>query len=401
MATDTGTRTARTARTARVVTALAAAAGLAALTGCASTATGSWREAGAGMGAKAPGALSVTAPADAATDVPTATEIALSAGGPATRVTLTDAAGAVVAGDMRPDGSAWVPASQLRYATTYTATVTAGGHTTATRFTTMRRPADLVPVSTPLGDDQVYGVGMPVVVRFDADIAPDRRAAVERRMFVTSSPAQVGAWHWFNGHEVHYRPRQYWLAGTKLSVRVGTGGLPLGGTSYGADDLTLRASIGDKVVMTTDNATKTMTVTRGDQVVRTIPVSLGKPSKPSSSGAMVVMTKAESELFVSTEPGDSYRTTVYWTQRLTWGGQYIHAAPWSVGDQGRRNVSHGCTNMSTENARWLFGITHVGDPVIVKGTEDKLEWGDGWTDWDRSWEEYLEGSALPHPGAGG
>ncbi len=152
--------------------------------------------------------------------------------------------------------------------------------------------------------------------------------------------------------------------------------------------------------MTTDNATHTMTVTRHDQVVRTIPVSLGKPSKPSSSGNMVVMTKAQSEVFVSNEPGDSYRATVSWTQRLTWGGEYIHAAPWSVGDQGERNVSHGCTNMSDGNARWLWGLTHIGDPVIVRGTEARLDWGNGWTDWDRDWTGYLKGSALPHPAAG-
>ena len=30
----------------------------------------------------------------------------------------------------------------------------------------------------------------------------------------------------------------------------------------------------------------------------------------------------------------------------------------------------------------------------------KLDWGNGWTDWDRSWDSYLKGSALPHPAAG-
>ena len=47
--------------------------------------------------------------------------------------------------------------------------------------------------------------------------------------------------------------------------------------------------------------------------------------------------------------------------RLTWGGEFIHAAPWSVG-QGNTNVSHGCVNMSDGNAAWLFAITHIGDP---------------------------------------
>jgi lipoprotein-anchoring transpeptidase ErfK/SrfK len=132
-----------------------------------------------------------------------------------------------------------------------------------------------------------------------------------------------------------------------------------------------------------------------------MPVSLGKPDSPSSSGNMIVMVKNEWEWFDSSTYGvpvdstDGYRTKVYWPQRLTWGGQYIHAAPWSVDQQGRVNVSHGCTNLSTENAEWLWRQTHIGDPVIVKGTERGLDRGDGWTDWNMSWEEYLKGSALP------
>jgi lipoprotein-anchoring transpeptidase ErfK/SrfK len=137
-----------------------------------------------------------------------------------------------------------------------------------------------------------------------------------------------------------------------------------------------------------------MTVTQHDQVIKTIPVSLGKSKTPSSSGAMVIMTKNQTEVFQSTDPADPYRLDVHWAQRLTTSGQYIHAAPWSVGDQGKRNVSHGCTNVSDENAKFLYNLTHIGDPVIVRGTERALDWGNGWTDWNRSFEEFAKGSAL-------
>ena len=385
----------------RALASIATLGGLAILTGCGTAAASTWRAPGTRVDGGGT-TVTVTSPADGSTGASTASEIAFTASHAAgTSVTLTAADGTAVAGAMRADGTSWVPATQLTYGATYTATVSATGtgkpDTRKVTFTTMARPGNLVEVSAPLGDDQVYGVGMPIVVRFGADVPAAQRANVERRLFVTSEPAQEGSWYWFSGTEVHYRPRAYWQEGTRLAVRLATGGLSFGGNAYGADDVTIHASIGDKVVMTTDNATKTMTVTRHDQVVKTIPVSLGKQSHPSSSGNMVVMTKAQSELFVSTEPGDAYRATVYWTQRLTWGGEYIHAAPWSVGDQGRRNVSHGCTNMSNENAQWLWGITHVGDPVVVTGTEAHLDWGNGWTDWDRSWDSYLKGSALPHP----
>jgi lipoprotein-anchoring transpeptidase ErfK/SrfK len=351
----------------------------------------------------------ISFPAAGAVDVPTSAEVAFhTENARSTTVSLTDASGATVEGAIRPDGSSWLPNAQLKYSSAYTAKVSAlgadGKETAKTvAFTTMDRPDNLVSVHSQLGDDLVYGVGMPVVINFGTDVSKDQRAGVEKRLFVSSEPAQEGAWNWFNGHEAHFRPREYWKAGTKLSIRLATGGLPFGGGTYGIADVTVRASIGDKVVMTIDNATKSMSVSRNDEGIKTMPVSLGKPSAPSSSGNMIVMVKNEWEWFDSSTYGvpvdshDGYRTKVDWPLRLTWGGQYIHAAPWSVDEQGHVNVSHGCTNISTQNADWLWHLTHVGDPVIVKGTERGLEWGDGWTDWDVSWEDYLKGSALPPP----
>ena len=378
-------------------------AGLIALTGCTNSGQSSWRSPGDGQGggSSAPQAPAlIAAPADGETGVSTAGELSLT--GPAAasaRVTLTDADGASVEGAMRPDGSGWVPATQLRYSTSYTAAVTADGQSEPRKitFTTMAKPGKTVSVNTALSDGKVYGVGIPIVVRFGSSVPADKRAGVEKRLLVTSEPAQLGAWHWFSGGEVHYRPKEYWQAGTKLTIRLATGGVAMTSDGYGAKDVNLRVSVGEKITMVIDDATKHMTVTKNDQVLKTIPVSLGKASTPSSSGQMVVMDKNQSEVFVSDNPSDPYRQTVYWTQRITTGGEYIHAAPWSVDSQGRRNVSHGCTNVSTDHAKFLYGLTQIGDPVTVTGTSRKLDWGNGWTDWDRSWEEYLKGSALPPP----
>jgi lipoprotein-anchoring transpeptidase ErfK/SrfK len=389
---------------ARALATMAALGGLAAvLSACSPKSGATWH--GTGTEPAPVAAATVTAPADGATDVPTAGELTLT--GPAATsatVAVTDGSGTTVDGARSADGSTWVPATQLKYATTYTAAVTAPAsdgksQTTKSTFTTMKKPGKLVSVSTAMADGQVYGVAMPVVVRFASAVPQAQRASVERRLFVTSDPPQVGVWSWFSGTEVHFRPKEYWQEGTKLSVRLATGGLSFGGNAYGAKDVTVQATIGDKVVITTDNATHTMTVTQHDQVVKTIPVSLGKAKTPSSSGAMVIMTKNATEVFQSTDPADPYRLDVKFAQRLTSSGQYIHAAPWSVGDQGKRNVSHGCTNVSDANAKYLFDLTHVGDPVIVRGTERALDWGNGWTDWNRSFEEFATGSALPAPTA--
>jgi lipoprotein-anchoring transpeptidase ErfK/SrfK len=378
---------------------------LLALSGC-----GSGKPAWHGGGESGKGAgkeIAITAPTDGATDVPTSTEIAFTANrAKETKVELAQIDGGAVDGEFRPDGATWVPATQLKYATKYTAKVTAtvkGKTVTKTAsFTTMGKPANLVRISTMIGDDQVVGVGMPIIVMFGVDVPKEQRAAVQKRFFVASDPPQEGAWNWFNPHEVHFRPKEYWRAGTKLSYRIATGGLPWGGKWFGGNDLMVKATVGPKIMMSVDNATKSMTVTKDDQVLRTLPVSLGKPTSPSSSGNMIVMVKNEWEWFDSSTFGipsnssDGYRTKVLWPLRLTWGGQYIHAAPWSVADQGRRNVSHGCTNISMENADWLWHLVQLGDPVVVKGTERGLDWGDGWTDWNVPFEQYVQGSAIPY-----
>ncbi|MGH3729758.1 MAG: Ig-like domain-containing protein [Micromonosporaceae bacterium] len=376
------------------------------LAGCTGTTT-TWREPG---DPKAGGGehrvkLEVTSPESKAKNVPTSTEIGLKlAGADKTTVELKSAEGDTVPGTMRKDGSSWVPGRQLAYGTRYTATITAsnksGGKVTdELTFTTMSRPGQIVGAGLYLFDGQTVGIGMPVVVEFSRAVKD--RAAVEKRLFVTSKPAVEGAWHWFGNSQVHYRPKDYWKPGTKLSVRIAIGGVPFGGGWYGKRDRVARdVTVGADVRLSVDNKTKKMTVTKNGSVVKTMPVSLGKKSTPSSSGNMVIMDKRASMMFDSSTygvPADSaggYRTKVQYAMRLTWGGEFIHAAPWSVGDQGRRNVSHGCVNVSTDNARYVFDLVNIGAPVTVKNTEVHVGKGDGWTGWDMSWEDYQAGSAL-------
>jgi hypothetical protein len=113
---------------------------------------------------------------------------------------------------------------------------------------------------------------------------------------------------------------------------------------------------------------------------------------------MVIMDKAAHTVFDTRGiPGENYVAPVDNAQRLTWGGEFIHAAPWSVADQGHNNVSHGCVNISDPDAAWLFARTHIGDPVTVSGTGTPLADGNGWTDWNMTWSDFLAGSALPVP----
>jgi lipoprotein-anchoring transpeptidase ErfK/SrfK len=367
---------------------------------------GSMRQTPSPMPPPEPLTLAIS-PASGATKRPVSTEIGtIVSGGRVSDVTLTAAGGGEVRGAMREDGTAWVPASPLKYGKSYTARVTAIGPTgqvesKTTTFTTMGKPGAVIGSGLYVFDGKTYGVAMPIAVEFIPGIPRKDRAAVQKRMFVRTDPPQPGAWHWVsNGTQAFYRAPQYWQPGTKLDVRIALEGIPLSNGRYGNTDRNAKATIGSRFEIKVDNATKKMSVYENGTLTRTLPVSLGKKSTPSSSGTMVVMDKQESTIFdtlAELGPTEGYRTEIDFAQRLTWSGEFIHAAPWSVGDQGRRNVSHGCVNVSTANARWLFSRTKIGDPVTVIGTGRKLEPGNGWTAWNMSWDEFIKGSALPVP----
>ncbi|MFI0792972.1 Ig-like domain-containing protein [Micromonospora rubida] len=382
------------------------AAVLAVTSACTNDGGGGNSPAWQGGGENAPKATAtITGPTADAKDVPASTGIAFTTkDAKDTAVELKDSAGGAVEGNLAADGGSWLPKGALKYGETYTATVTATGdddrpaQATST-FTTMAKPGKQVRISSFLGDGQVVGVGMPLIVKFSRAVPEDYRDDVQRRMTVTATPAQEGIWHWVSPTEIRFRPKEFWKAGTAVSYRIQAGGLPLGDGWYGRADLSVDVETGPAMIMTVDNKTKRMTVTKDGKVIKTIPVSLGKKSTPSSSGTLVVIEKLRKTVFDTMEelgPEEGYRTKIDYAQRLTWGGEFIHAAPWSEGQQGSVNVSHGCVNVSMKNGAWLFANTRVGDPITVKGTERKLANGNGWTDWNMSWAEYVKGSALPY-----
>jgi lipoprotein-anchoring transpeptidase ErfK/SrfK len=348
-------------------------------------------------------------PADASTDGTTATEIVVSTENAAeTTVELAELDGSSIDGELNEDGTRWLPASQLEYETTYVATLTAvspsgDNSITTSTFTTMAEPNQTIRVFSFLGSDSEIGIGMPLRVEFKDDndnpqeIPEEHRAEVERRMIVRTDPPQTGSWRWVSGAEAHYRPQEYWLPGTQINYRLATGGLPVGEGWYLRNDLNVNTTVGDSIVMEVDAQSRQMTVTVDGDVARTIPVSLGRSDFPSSSGTFVIMEKFTETVFDTREElGDEgYVVDIEFAMRLTYRGEFMHATVRSGDELGAENVTHGCINMSRDNAEWLFGLTHSwGDPVVIEGTSRQAEPGNGWTDWNLSWEEYQEGSAL-------
>ena len=153
-------------------------------------------------------------------------------------------------------------------------------------------------------------------------------------------------------------PDQFWPAHAPISVTAG---------GFKTD-----FESGSAVVGTADIDAHTFTVTIDDQVVRQMPASMGKPKHPTPIGSFAALAKEKSVVMDSRTIGiplsdpEGYRLTVANAVRITSGGVYVHSAPWSVGSQGNSNVSHGCINLSPDNAAWYFDTVRVGDPVIVQ-----------------------------------
>jgi lipoprotein-anchoring transpeptidase ErfK/SrfK len=322
-------------------------------------------------------------------------------GGALRTVTLTGPKGVVVPGAADPAGTTWTSSGALAYATRYTtravAVDPAGKETVRTSTFTTAAPKKLVKTSiSPLTGTEV-GVGMPIVVKLSTPVAD--RAAVVRALTVSTSRPVEGAWRWIDTSEVHYRPRTYWPANTDVTLGVKLLGVDLGGGAWGAKDRQVRFRVGASTISTVDVRKLRMTVVRDGKVVRTIPVTTGKAGFLTRGGIKVVSEKHPMKVMdaatINIRPGEReyYRLNVPYALRVTWSGEFVHGAPWSVGNQGRANVSHGCVGMSMANARWFYGLTKVGDVINVVGSTRVLEPNNGWTDWNVSWASWSAGSA--------
>jgi lipoprotein-anchoring transpeptidase ErfK/SrfK len=385
---------------------IGAAAAVLLLAACGATG-GSSLTAGAPAPAPVPAHVKLTVvPAPGAQNVLVDTTPALTvAGGTFDRVSLSDANGRTVAGSLAASRSSWRASGPLTPGRSYQLESTGTdmhGHPfhNTTTFSTMDPDKIIKAYVSPLAGTTV-GVGQPIAVSFSNPVVD--RAAVERQLVVETSPQVYGAWHWMSDDEVHWRPQNYWPPNTKVVLHTNLKDIALGGGQVGDADRTIPFTVGREQISYVDVKAHKMTVYRDGKLLRTIPVSTGKPGFITRGGKKVVLglnrekeMKGESIGIKKTDP-DYFDLKVQYAVRVTWSGEFLHAAPWQGANQGRANVSHGCVGMSTENARWFFDHTLVGDVVDVSGSKRKMELRNGYGDWNMSWDKWLAGSALPQP----
>ncbi len=324
-----------------------------------------------------------------------------------TDVVATDAAGRHVRGKLEEDGTRWHSTAPLAAGTRYTVRVSTedeDGRPGRRKLHFETRPADGKKLKVTFGPEKGdYGVGQPLIAELSHEIEGHKqRETVERALNVSSTPRVAGGWHWVDDRTLHYRPKDYWPAHASISVSAALEGIKIRDGLRGGVSEPLSIRTDDSVMGRVDLGAHTLTVTQDGETLRTIPISAGKAGFRTRNGVKVILGKTQFVRMTSGSIGipagssESYDLPVYWNARLTHSGEFLHAAPWSAGSHGVANTSHGCTGMSTENARWLFGLVQKGDVFTYVNGEgvEMPAFGNGFGDWNLSWKEWREGSAL-------
>jgi lipoprotein-anchoring transpeptidase ErfK/SrfK len=314
-------------------------------------------------------------------------------------VALTNESGKHVKGRLAADGHSWQVTEPLGYGKTYTWSGVAankqGKQTKITGKLSTVTPQAEVGGQLNVGDNQTYGVAMPIVLTFDSPVSD--KAAVEKQLSVRTSNQTEGSWAWLDDYSVHYRPKHFWQPGTNVKVSATLYGVKMGGGAYGASDLSSLFTIGANQTVKANTASHYVTVYRSGKKIAVYPASFGLDSDPgrvTHSGTHVVMSKSSS--YSMSNPAYGYENVVVqWAVRISNNGEFIHAYPGSIYAQGNTNVSHGCINLSTENGEKYFNFAQIGDPVEVVGSSQKLSPQDGdYYDWTLNWNTWKSKSAL-------
>ncbi|MER7223547.1 L,D-transpeptidase [Streptomyces rubradiris] len=364
--------------------------------------SGAGKGKGDGKDAQSTAAVSI-APKAGATGVDTSGTLKVGVtGGKLTEVTVKDEKGVEVEGAIGAGGASWTPSTHLAAGTRYSVHAVAedsAGRRAAedSTFTTLTPKNTFMGYFTP-EDGSTVGVGMPFSIRFTRGITHPED--VEKAIRIKTEPAVEVEGHWFGNDRLDFRPEKYWKPGTKVTVDLGLDGVEGRDGVYGKQRKTVKFTIGRNQVSIVDAAKHTMKVTQDGKVVKTIPVTTGKPGYDTWNGQMVMSEK----LTVTRMNGETVGyggeydiKDVPHAIRLTTSGTFLHGNYWGGGAFGNYNASHGCVGLrdvrggydSSVPAAWFFNHSIIGDVVIVKNSHDRTVAPDnGLNGWNMSWAEW-------------
>ncbi|CAM3449600.1 Ig-like domain-containing protein [Kibdelosporangium persicum] len=341
-----------------------------------------------------------TQPANGAADAnPGGTIQAAVENGTINEIRLSNPEGKEVKGTLAADKKTWSVGEHLGYGKTYTWSGTAvGGNGQQVPITgsfTTVKPKRTEHGTLNVGDNKTYGIAMPIKLDFKNPVAD--KASVEKALKVETSVPTEGAWAWLGDSEVHWRPKEYWKPDTKVTVTAKLYGTSFGNGVYGKNDVSSTFSIGRDQRVEANTQTHRLIVRQNGNVVHDFPASYGLESdkgRVTPSGIHVVMEKHNT--YSMSNPRYNYENVVVpWAVRFSNHGEFIHGYAPSIPDQGKRNVSHGCANLSPANAKIYFDSAMVGDPIEVTGSSVPMsDTQFDYFDWAVSWDKWLEKSAL-------
>ncbi|MEU8785817.1 Ig-like domain-containing protein [Streptomyces sp. NPDC048637] len=171
-------------------------------------------------------------------------------GGVLTEVTVTDPRGRRLPGGLKGDGTVWTSSAKIAPATKYSVVARTkspeGGVGAAKESLTTAQAAKLnTLVLDPGVQDTVVAVDRLLTLTFDHPVTD--RAAVERRLSVTTDGRTTGSWDWTTDRsgndQVAWRAAQRWKPGTQVTVRAALDGVDSGGGRYFAGDYDLNFTI--------------------------------------------------------------------------------------------------------------------------------------------------------------
>ena len=317
-------------------------------------------------------------------------------------VKLTNARGTVVTGALSEDRTTYTITEPLGYGNTYTWSGSAIGEDRKTvpvqgSFTTLN-PQQQVNVVINVADGQEVGIAVPLILKFDSTVTDKK--AVEKALTVKTTPETEGSWAWLpedNGSRAHWRSKDYFAPGTKVSMVGKLYGLDHGDGAYGAADVTSDFTIGRSQIVKADATSFKIDVVRDGAVLMTLPCSYGSGDldrNVTRSGIHVVSEKHE-DFYMSNPAAGYFNIRERFAVRISNNGEFIHANPETTGVQGSSNVTNGCINLSLDNAQRYFDTAIYGDPVEVTNTRIELSQADGDIyDWTFSWDDWKSMSAL-------
>ncbi len=315
--------------------------------------------------------------------------------------------GGEIAGTLSVDGTTFtVPGGALEYSAKYTVVADAvdrvGIPTQTTTTLPTVAPKAFLGYSVSPRDGGTVGVGMPITLTLARSLKKTKsKARFARALTVEVDGVEAdGAWHWMSDRVVEYRPQTFWPGHDTITVTADLKGKQIASGVWGEKDRTTSFQTGVARISYVDIRTLEMKVTEDGKAVKKIPVTTGKEGFETRSGIKVISTKERTRLMdaatggTDTNDPEYYRLEVEYAMRLTNSGEFIHAAPWSVTSQGEASVSHGCTGMSTADAKWLYERSRIGDVVVYTGSTRPMETWNGIGIWNYSWTDWSRGSAL-------